>query len=148
MLERYEKLLNGPIIGASLIPAKHTYLNQVGHTSKDLIPLDKIISSIPLKQHINIPKFHCHPLANFFPTWRSQIGIKISKLSTCNNCNLCAIKCPTGSIVNGEIKDHKCIRCLKCVNVCPNNALQFKMNKLLKFYLSKERDQRFLIFTP
>ena len=81
MLERYEKLLNGPIIGASLIPAKHTYLNQVGHTSKDLIPLDKIISSIPLKQHINITKFHRHPLANFFPTWRSQIGIKISKLS-------------------------------------------------------------------
>ncbi len=146
-LKNAEKLLKGKIIGASLIPAKHTYLNMPSITPNDLNPLDQIISLIPLKQDITIPKFYRHPLANFFPTIRSQMGIKISKISNCENCNLCMINCPTGSILYGKIKGHKCIRCLKCVNVCPNKVLQSKMSNILKYYLRKKRDNRLLIFT-
>lgn len=141
------KLLKGQIIGASLIPAKHTYLNASGITLQEITRLDQIIASIPLKQYVEIPEFPRHPLASFFPALRSRIGIKIFKTCECDSCNICALNCPTGSISSGKINNRKCIRCLKCVNVCPKNALRFKMCWSLRYYLRKERDNRFLIFT-
>lgn len=139
------KLIQGKMIGASLIPAKHTYLNNESITN--LEALDPIIANIPYQQPISIPKFKFHPLANFFPKLRSQIGVKILKTGACSNCNFCTIHCPTESIICGEVKKHKCIRCLKCIYVCPHQALMFKLRKPLKIYLRKEREQRYLIFT-
>lgn len=138
------KLLRGKIIGASLIPAKHTYLDEPSH--KQLYRLDDIIERIPLKQEIRIPHFPRHILANFFPVLRSQIGIKIIQSDRCTKCNLCTNHCPTESIVAGTIKKHKCIRCLKCIYVCPEKVLDFKVRKPLKYYLRKERENRFIIF--
>lgn len=143
-LEDAKKLLGGKVIGASLIPAKHTYLNE--RSIDNLSPLDEMIERIPLKQEIKIPRFKRHPLANFFPVIRSQLGIKITCSDRCTGCNVCTEHCPTESISAGTIKKHKCIRCLKCIYVCPEQALDFNVRKPLKYYLRKERENLFLIF--
>lgn len=65
-----KRALQGKIIGASLIPAKHTYFDQPSHT--DLSPLDNLIARLPINQKAMIPKFRRHPLANVFPVLRSH----------------------------------------------------------------------------
>ncbi len=42
----------------------------------------------------------------------------------CDNCGLCAEKCPAQAISKDNIKtaDDKCISCMRCVSVCPKSA--------------------------
>lgn len=45
----------------------------------------------------------------------------------CNECNLCTRECPTGAIHQNGVKTDRseCIVCLKCVHICPENAVSF-----------------------
>jgi uncharacterized protein (DUF362 family)/ferredoxin len=58
------------------------------------------------------------------------------KLDKCTRCGLCVRSCPMEAISekNGEIKfDHrKCILCLCCHEFCPENAIFFKENMLVR----------------
>ncbi|MCK4287373.1 MAG: EFR1 family ferrodoxin [Candidatus Lokiarchaeota archaeon] len=54
---------------------------------------------------------------------------------SCDQCNLCISKCPTGNIYEDsesrEIKfEKKCTFCLKCVYLCPNNSIKNKYMNL------------------
>ncbi len=43
----------------------------------------------------------------------------------CDNCGLCADKCPAQAIKhgkNGETDGKKCIECMRCVEICPKSA--------------------------
>ncbi len=43
----------------------------------------------------------------------------------CDNCGLCADKCPARAIKhgkNGETDDKKCIECMRCIEICPKSA--------------------------
>jgi ferredoxin len=58
---------------------------------------------------------------------------------SCNQCNLCITKCPTGNIYedneNRKIKFRKnCTFCLRCVYLCPNNSIK---NKYMNFFIIK-----------
>lgn len=47
----------------------------------------------------------------------------------CIHCAICAKKCATGAIIEGEeqyTNVEKCIRCCACVKVCPQNARSFE----------------------
>ncbi len=45
----------------------------------------------------------------------------------CNQCELCTCECPAGAIhENGVTTDRsECIVCLRCVHICPKNAVRF-----------------------
>lgn len=46
----------------------------------------------------------------------------------CNGCGLCAKTCPasTITIVNGKpVWNKKCYQCLRCINYCPQRAIQY-----------------------
>lgn len=47
--------------------------------------------------------------------------------SNCNRCKLCEKYCPVGNIVVHEkpIWNGRCETCLKCINICPKQAIQY-----------------------
>ena len=58
---------------------------------------------------------------------------------SCDQCNLCISKCPTGNIYEDsesrKIKfEKKCTFCLKCVYFCPNNSIK---NKYMNIFIIK-----------
>ena len=65
-------------------------------------------------------------LARFFP--------KLYKITNeCTGCGICSKVCPVGNIIQKEKNKHvfkyNCESCLACVNNCPQNAIQLKIQK-------------------
>ena len=61
------------------------------------------------------------------------LTILIAALVSCGKCDS---ECPTGAIRNGRIGS-SCIRCQRCVHICPEHALEAKPRLVLKKYLDK-----------
>lgn len=55
----------------------------------------------------------------------------------CTSCNLCGKKCMMNITVFQNPNSNECIRCLECVNVCPTNAISFKIDDNLSFNKTK-----------
>ncbi len=142
VLYEASQMLGPDLIGAAYIPMKHTY-SDLNLNNKHLFetePLQKIIERINFPQKIFLPKCKKNIFADFFPTWRSRVALKIISNSNCNSCGLCENKCSFNAIKKG-ITNKKCIRCLRCVKLCPNNALYIKKSLILKMYLHNEKDK-------
>ena len=76
------------------------------------------------------PRFWCRHLcplgallavAGHRAPYRRRVG------QTCNGCDDCTRKCPTGAIhpSGGATDPHECIACQTCVRVCPEDAVRF-----------------------
>lgn len=145
VLYEASRIINSEIIGAAYVPIGHTFLDEANDF--DLTKLSPVIERIKNPQgSVTIPKSFKNPLANLFPNLRSRMATKIIKdESLCEGCNLCGEKCSENAIENGKIKG-ECIRCLKCVSVCPKHALKFSSGLILKLYLSQKRKNRFELF--
>lgn len=137
------RLISGKVIAAAYVPIGHTYLNQ--EVDFDFSLLEPILDCISNTKAIEIPKYFKNPLADFFPKIRSQIGVKIKSTNACNGCGLCTEKCVMKAISKGKINSN-CIRCLRCVDICPNNALNVKYNCFLKTYLKNINNKKFKLY--
>ena len=132
------------IVAAAYIPIRHSYIEDDDTFLKydDLLP---IVEKVQNPSTIIIPGSYKNPVANLFPNVRSRMGLKISKNTSCNNCGICTASCRLGAIKNG-VTNSKCIRCLKCVKVCPNNALSAKKRLPLKLYLCKKKVNKLIVY--
>ena len=64
---------------------------------------------------------------------------------TCTNCGLCAEKCPVQAIPKdnpASLDEEKCISCMRCIAVCPQNAR--KLNAAVLFAASQAMKKAFL----
>jgi uncharacterized protein (DUF362 family)/ferredoxin len=52
-------------------------------------------------------------------------GLSINK-KRCSNCKKCADYCPIGMDLPDDLQNEKCIHCLYCYSVCPENAIEFQ----------------------
>lgn len=136
------KLIKGMVVGACYVPTKHAYLKK-DSPFNEFCKLDSLLDCFNSNKEIVIPKTRKNIFANLLINKRAKIGVKIKKNKTCNNCVECGRKCL--NIKLGK-PNNKCIRCLKCVNNCPLNALDFNLNILMRMYLKKTKCNKLVIY--
>lgn len=137
VLKECEKIVKTKIVAAAYVPYKHSYLDV--NDCYDEVSLKPLITKIKQSNAVDcvkIPRAKKNVFANFMPSLRSRIGVKIIKTDSCTDCGKCGEICPANAIKNG-ITDKNCIRCLKCVTYCPNRALTFKCSRILTRYLNR-----------
>ena len=132
------------IVAGAYIPTKHSYIDN-DDAFCDLDELKPIVEKVKEPSYIQLPRLYKNPLADIFPKLRSRIGLAIQKSENCNGCNLCAERCSFGAIKSGTT-NRKCIRCLKCVESCPRQALKIKLGMPLKLYLRKKKSNKIIIY--
>ena len=132
------------IVAAAYIPTKHSYIEE-DDNFVDFDKLHSIVAKINNPSYIQLPKRYKNPLANVFPKLRSQQGIKIQKNVDCNECNICAKHCSFNAIDKG-VTNNRCIRCLRCVELCPQKALKIKKRFWLSLYFRKKTMAELIIY--
>lgn len=143
VLQKASRSVCGTVIAAAAVPTGHSFLSQ--SNCEDYSALIPLCNRIYQPQKIKIPRLFKNPFADFFPSWRSRMSVTIRRTSACDNCKICEISCPQQAFHDGK-PNHNCIRCLRCVSLCPKNALQFSVRAITKHYLLKERVGRWYIF--
>lgn len=133
------------VIAGAYIPTAHSYL--IGDKEFDdfssLCNLqEKILNG---NGQVLFSKLFKNPFANFFKDTRSRFNLKIIKNNNCILCGECNKKCPYKAINKGKT-NKKCIRCLKCVSSCKQNALTFKKGLMLNLYLKKKKQNKLIIY--
>lgn len=83
------------------------------------------------------PYFFCShlcPLGAFYAFAGRFHFIKVQhKVEACTQCNLCFAHCPEKQVLDiigktsGPIKNPECTNCGRCIEVCDDNALKFKI---------------------
>ena len=131
------------IVAAAYVPAKHSYLQEEGF--KQFEKLDCILEKLKNPASVKIPKSRKNPLANFAPKLRSRAGVKLYSDAACNKCGVCTTVCKNNAIENGK-PNKKCIRCLKCVDACPQKALHFSLSPAMRSYLKKKKKADLIIY--
>ena len=132
------------IVAGAYIPTKHSYIDN-DDVFCDFDKLKPIVEKVKEPSYIQLPKLYKNPLADVFPKLRSRLGLTIQRSADCCGCNLCAERCSFGAIQSG-ITNRKCIRCLKCVEACPRQALKIKLGLPLKLYLRKKKTNELIIY--
>lgn len=127
-------MIESALTASEYIKTGHSYLGEPAEF--DPMGLTEVIEKIKLGQPNEAERARKNPLSDFFPAWRSRIGVKIRRLDTCTSCGKCTERCPMNAINNG-IPNNNCIRCLRCVSECPNGALEFSLSPIMKFYLKR-----------
>jgi MauM/NapG family ferredoxin protein len=76
------------------------------------------------------PRFWCRhlcPLGAFFSWVGRWAPFRRRVDDACNQCGLCTRDCPAGAIHESAVNTDRseCIVCLRCVHICPENAVRF-----------------------
>lgn len=143
VLYEIQKRYNRTVCAAAYVPTKHAYLNESDFT--DLDALEPFVSKLNDPNPVSIPKSYKNPLSVMFKKLRSRMGVKIYKDGKCDNCGICDKICKNNAIINGKT-NRRCIRCLKCVAECPNNALRFNNRLPMRMYLRKKKINELTIY--
>ncbi len=89
---------------------------------------------------------------NFPYRERGGMPLKIKVTSACNDCGKCIRSCPVQAISRTDAKvtdEGRCIHCMRCVLVCPNNArklgmlMQMGVNSKLKKACAGRKEPEF-----
>ena len=144
VLYEIQKNYQKNIVAGAYIPTKHSYIDD-DDAFCDFDKFKPIVEKVKEPSYIQLPRLYKNPLADIFPKLRSRIGLAIQKSENCNGCNLCAERCSFGAIKSGTT-NRKCIRCLKCVESCPRQALKIKLGMPLKLYLRKKKSNKIIIY--
>ena len=143
VLREGAKLTAATVIAGACIPTGHSFLREAAVF--DTPALEPLLARIRYPEEAVFPRLRKNPFSDLLPAWRSRIGLKICKNQSCTACGVCAKLCPMSAMENGT-PTHKCIRCLRCVNNCPQNALVIRSTLPMKLYLNRKRSPKLYLF--
>ncbi len=143
VLYEAQSALLRPIAAAIALPTGHSFLGE--GDDFDRSALDSFIEKIKRPAPVAIPPMKKAFYADFLPGWRSRVGVKIVKSGNCSGCGKCEENCPVGGIYEG-VPGPDCIRCLRCVTECPEDALSFECKPFLRRYLEKKKRKDIFLF--
>ncbi len=144
VLHEIQKRYRKHIVAGAYVPTKHAYIA----SDDDFCAFDRLLPIVEKIQNpsaIELPGMYKNPFANIFPGLRSRLGIRIRKGAECNGCNMCSENCSQNAITAGVV-NRRCIRCLKCVSVCPRHALTVKIALPLRLYLRKKKSEEIIVY--
>lgn len=108
-------------------------------TKKNYIEKDSIFYSILVNAEKEYSEWE-----KSFPEFDSRFMAS----GNCNRCKLCEKHCPVGNIIVQEepIWNGLCEACLKCINICPKQAIQYdnKTEGRLRYFNSKVKINEFI----
>jgi len=135
-----KKLLVSKIIGYTVTPVKHSYIDQ--HIDIQYKSYDSVIRKLKNRSYreVRIPFRLCNIFASIFEKSRTRSNLKlVVNKDLCDHCNLCINECPSGSITQSIKILDSCISCNHCVEVCPRNAITSKKSFFLNHYLKRKQ---------
>lgn len=143
VLYEIQKHYHHNITAAAYVPTKHSYIEE--NSFSDFESLNPILDKISSLDKIILPKAYKNPLSNICKGLRSRMGVRIYKDNNCNNCGKCNAVCNNSAITCGKT-NRSCIRCLKCVEQCPQHALHFTTRLPMRTYLRKKKCEKLIIY--
>lgn len=139
-----QQLFPGSLIAGAYVPTEHS-LTCDGYRF-DGMPLAPLLAKLSEGgMEIELPKTPKHILSDFAPAWRSRIGAKLVRGRNCAGCNVCGAACPMDAMQRGRANG-ACIRCLKCVRVCPRRALCVRLSPVLRHCLRHRRCNETIVY--
>lgn len=137
VLYELQRRFEHKVVAAAYVPTKHSYLE--GKEFEDFETLSDIVGKLTAAQAtaVVLPRLFRNPLAPVSPRVRSQLGVTLTKTDACTQCGVCTAACPIGAMTNG-VANRDCIRCLRCVTVCPQQAIRFRLRLPMRWYLQKK----------
>lgn len=127
--------VNGFIsIAAAVVVTEHNVVNEIAAgrpNSQDIVAISSFANQIhtKIKQSNN---FENITIKGETPmTVRDTMPIKPHGDKKCTHCGACGKSCPVQAIDNpGKTAGQSCIRCMRCIKYCPQNARTY--GKLMK----------------
>ena len=118
------------VIGAAAVVGRHSFSDEIaGHrpTAEDLEGAAEFIKLVVSKDGLPLAK-GVVPGNRPYKEKGGSNGLTPSTNDDCIDCKLCAKKCPAGAINMDNVKEidgTKCLRCNRCVTICPKKAKAF-----------------------
>lgn len=132
----------GEIVAAAYLPMQHTYLPASGNADLDVLRGMAVKMTAPDPVPVRVPQSYKNPFADLLPATRSRMGVGMRiDLEKCTHCGICERGCLHGGILHGSFTN-TCIRCLRCVENCPEEAISYRIRLPLRLYLKKKPTER------
>ena len=132
----------GQIVAAAYVPMQHAYLPEEKKTNLDVLHglAAKLTADTPTP--VRVPRAYKNPLADFFPAWRSRMGVRMYlDPGLCTGCGKCERECSEGGVEDGRFTN-RCIRCMKCAAHCKAGAISHRNRLPMRLYLKKRQIER------
>lgn len=96
--------------------------------------IENFIKNKTIRENTFFVKFQLDKITYcVFKNMIPKLSKNIYATKECNKCGLCLRNCPQGNITfeGGRAIFHsKCILCLRCIHICPINAIRYKNKKI------------------
>ncbi|MCH3965427.1 MAG: EFR1 family ferrodoxin [Clostridium sp.] len=135
VIQTYIKMPNNYYFAAGKKPDKSSIENllsnaeaKIEHIVKKFMH-DKILIESNNEFRVQFSKFFNKVFRSTIP----KLSQNISSTEQCGKCGICLMNCPKKNITfeNGHaVFNSKCILCMRCIHICPINAIRYKHRKI------------------